>query len=116
MWSRAVYDLEHRPEPGAVGVLQEVGGLGEPGVPAGVPGGQHVGLIPPGEQLGSVALAERLLVQAGLMSHRPASVPARRCSLAGFLFPPEVIMLAVRWYLRQYSDLVAYDEQLDVLG
>jgi hypothetical protein len=54
-------DLEHRPEPGAVGVLQEVGGLGEPGVPAGVPGGQHVGLIPPGEQLGSVALAERVL-------------------------------------------------------
>jgi DDE domain len=34
------------------------------------------------------------------MSHRPASVPARRSSLAGFRFPPEVIMLAVRWYLR----------------
>jgi transposase-like protein len=49
---------------------------------------------------GTVALAERVLVQAGLMSHRPASVPARRSSLAGFQFPPEVIMLAVRWYLR----------------
>jgi transposase-like protein len=30
--------------------------------------------------------------------HRPAAVPAR--SFAGFRFPPEVIMLAVRWYLR----------------
>ena len=34
------------------------------------------------------------------MSHRPASVPARRSSLSGFRFPPEVIVLAVRWYLR----------------
>ena len=45
-------------------------------------------------------MAEGVLVQAGLMSHRPASVPARRSSLAGFRFPPEVIVLAVRWYLR----------------
>jgi transposase-like protein len=45
-------------------------------------------------------LAEGVLVQAGLMSRRPASVPARRSSLAGFRFPPDVIMLAVRWYLR----------------
>jgi transposase, IS6 family len=31
--------------------------------------------------------------------HRPAAAPARS-SFAGFRFPPEVIMLAVRWYLR----------------
>jgi hypothetical protein len=47
-------------------------------------------------RFGTVALAEGVFVQAGLMSHRPASVPARRSSLSGFRFPPEVIMLAVR--------------------
>jgi transposase-like protein len=31
---------------------------------------------------------------------RPAAVPAPRSSFAGFRFPREVIMLAVRWYLR----------------
>jgi transposase-like protein len=60
---------------------------------------------PPGrpgatERDGSVALAEGVIVQAGLMSHRPAAVAVPRSSLAGFRFPPEVIMLAVRWYLR----------------
>ena len=50
--------------------------------------------------MGTVALAEGWLGQAGLMSHRPAAVPAPRSSFAGFRFPPEVIMLAVRWYLR----------------
>ena len=49
---------------------------------------------------GTVAVAVGVLVEAGLMSLRPASVPARRSSLAGFRFPPEVIVLAVRWYLR----------------
>jgi hypothetical protein len=49
---------------------------------------------------GTVALVEGWLGQAGLMSHRPAAVPAPRSSFAGFRFPPEVIMLAVRWYLR----------------
>ena len=34
------------------------------------------------------------------MSHRPAVVQAPRSSFAGFRFPPEVIMLAVGWYLR----------------
>ena len=33
------------------------------------------------------------------MPRRPA-VSAPRSSFAGFRFPPEVIMLAVRWYLR----------------
>jgi transposase, IS6 family len=32
--------------------------------------------------------------------HRPYRVPALRSSFAGFRFPPEVIMLAIRWYLR----------------
>src|SRR5215212_10279991 len=39
------------------------------------------------------------LRQAGLMSRRPA-VSAPRSSFAGFRSPPEVIVLAVRWYLR----------------
>jgi transposase, IS6 family len=34
------------------------------------------------------------------MRHRPAYVPAPRSGFAGFRFPPEVIMVAVRWYLR----------------
>ena len=38
--------------------------------------------------------------QAWLMRRRPARVPAPRSGFAGFRFPPEVIMVAVRWYLR----------------
>jgi IS6 family transposase len=34
------------------------------------------------------------------MRRRLAQVPAPRSGFAGFRFPPEVIMLAVRWYLR----------------
>jgi transposase-like protein len=34
------------------------------------------------------------------MRHRQYHVPAPRLSFAGFRFPPDVIMLAVRWYLR----------------
>ena len=49
---------------------------------------------------GSVASAGALAVQARSMPHRPAAVAAPRSSFAGFRFPPEVIMLAVRWYLR----------------
>jgi IS6 family transposase len=39
---------------------------------------------------------------------RAAVVPAPRSSFAGFRFPREVIMLAVRWYLRyglSYRDM-----------
>jgi transposase-like protein len=53
-------------------------------------------------------LADGWLGQAALMSHRPAAAPAPRSSFAGFRFPPEVIMLAVRWYLQyglSYRDL-----------
>src|SRR5918994_899449 len=52
-----------------------------------------------GIAVGSVALTEGRLGQAGLMP-RPLTAPAPRSSFAGFRFPPEVIMLAVRWYLR----------------
>ena len=34
------------------------------------------------------------------MRRRLARVPAPRSGFAGFRFPPEVIMVAVRWYLR----------------
>ena len=34
------------------------------------------------------------------MRRRRARVSASRSSFAGFLFPPDVIMTAVRWYLR----------------
>ncbi len=34
------------------------------------------------------------------MRRRPACVPAPRSSFAGFRFPPDVIVVAVRWYLR----------------
>jgi IS6 family transposase len=34
------------------------------------------------------------------MRPRPARVPAPRSDFAGFRFPPDVIMVAVRWYLR----------------
>ena len=47
------------------------------------------------------------------MSHRPAAVPAPRSSFAGFRFPPEVIILAVRWYLR-YS--LSYRDVAELLA
>jgi IS6 family transposase len=34
------------------------------------------------------------------MRRRSHRVPAPRSSFAGFRFPPDVIMIAVRWYLR----------------
>jgi transposase, IS6 family len=34
------------------------------------------------------------------MRRRHSHVPAPRSSFAGFRFPPEVIVVAVRWYLR----------------
>ena len=34
------------------------------------------------------------------MRRRLAQVPAPRSGFAGFRFPPAVIMVAVRWYLR----------------
>jgi transposase, IS6 family len=49
---------------------------------------------------GTVALTDHRLGQAGLMRRRPVGVPASKSSFVGFRFPPEVIMVAVRWYLR----------------
>jgi hypothetical protein len=49
--------------------------------------------------------------QAELMRPRPVRVPAPTLGFAGFRFPPDVIMVAVRWYLvglgnsMQRSDL-----------
>src|ERR671916_491698 len=38
--------------------------------------------------------------QAEMMRPRPARVSAPRSSFAGFRFPKDVILVAVRWYLR----------------
>jgi transposase-like protein len=35
-----------------------------------------------------------------MRTRRPRSAPAPRSAFAGFCFPPDVIVLAVRWYLR----------------
>jgi transposase-like protein len=43
---------------------------------------------------------ENKIGQAWLMRRRPRRVSASRSNFAGFRFPPEVIMVAVRWYLR----------------
>jgi hypothetical protein len=48
----------------------------------------------------TVALVDDSLRQAELMRRRHRRVPSPRSSFAGFRFPREVIVLAVRWYLR----------------
>jgi hypothetical protein len=53
-----------------------------------------------GSSCGTVAFTDGRLRQAGLMPRRFCRVPASRSSFAGFRFPPEVILVAVRWYLR----------------
>jgi transposase-like protein len=37
---------------------------------------------------------------AAMRSRRPCSAPVPRSAFAGFRFPPDVIVVAVRWYLR----------------
>src|SRR5918997_1004545 len=49
---------------------------------------------------GTVASVESKIRQAWSMRRRCRRVPASRSSFAGFRFPPDVITLAVRWYLR----------------
>src|SRR6185312_12517025 len=49
---------------------------------------------------GAVALTDQQFGQAGLMRRRHSRLPVPRCSFAGFRFPPDVIMIAVRWYPR----------------
>ncbi len=56
-----------------------------------------------GSPSGTVALVDRALLGEGIeMSrhHRVVSPPLERSAFAGYRFPPEVILLAVRWYLR----------------
>jgi hypothetical protein len=50
--------------------------------------------------IGSVALVDDSFRQAELMRRRHRRVPPPQSGFAGFRFPREVIMLAVRWYLR----------------
>jgi transposase-like protein len=35
-----------------------------------------------------------------MRTRRPRPAPSARSAFAGFCFPPDVIVLAVRWYLR----------------
>jgi transposase-like protein len=35
-----------------------------------------------------------------MRTHRPGSAPVPRSAFAGFRFPPEIILVAVRWYPR----------------
>src|SRR4029450_383848 len=69
--------------------------LGEGGLAAGRrPGDQHQG--------GAVAfIVTALSSETGRMrTRRPRPVPVPRSEFAGFRFPPDVIVLAMRWYLR----------------
>jgi hypothetical protein len=51
---------------------------------------------------GTVALAVTVPSgeTVGMRGRRPRPAPAPRSAFAGFRFPPEVIVIAVRWYLR----------------
>ena len=49
---------------------------------------------------GTVASIDGRLGQAVVMRCSRYRPPAPRSSFAGFRFPPEVITIAVRWYLR----------------
>jgi hypothetical protein len=65
---------------------------------------------------GTVAFADDQLGQAELMHRRPARVPAPRSSFAGFRFPPEVITVAARRYLRYGLSYRDVEEQLAERG
>jgi hypothetical protein len=60
---------------------------------------------------GSVALVDRVLDGEAVGTTRRRSCPVvelRVSAFAGYRFPPDVILLAVRWYLRfglSYRDL-----------
>jgi transposase-like protein len=49
---------------------------------------------------GTVAFADGGFGQAVLMRRHRSGLSAPRSSFAGFRFPPDVIVVAVRWYLR----------------
>ena len=65
---------------------------------------------------GSVALMDDGLGQGGPVRRRSARVPAPRSSFVGFRFPPDVIMLAVRWYLRYGLSYRDVEELLNERG
>jgi transposase-like protein len=50
--------------------------------------------------LGTVAFADGRFGQAVLMGRHRCRLSVPRSSFAGFRFPPDVIVVAVRWYLR----------------
>ena len=50
------------------------------------------------------------------MRHRQSRGPASRSSFVGYRFPPDVIMLAVRWYLRYSLSYRDVEELLDERG
>src|ERR1700712_3297448 len=52
--------------------------------------------------MGSVALTDDGIGQGGRMRRHPGRVAPRRSGFAGFRFPSEVIMVAVRWAVRWY--------------
>src|SRR5437764_14114013 len=66
-----------------------------------------------GSSGGTVASTDDQLRNAELMRHRQSRGPASRSSFAGYRFSPDVIMLAVRWYLR-YS--LSYRDVEELLG
>ena len=56
-----------------------------------------------GPNTGTVALAVTVSERRhcwSMRTRRPRPASAPRSAFAGFRFPPEVIVLAVRWYLR----------------
>jgi hypothetical protein len=61
---------------------------------------------------GTVAFAGGGLGQAVLMRRRYSRVTAPRSGFAGFRFPPEVITLAVRWYLPMNQGGVSPSRQV----
>src|SRR5438270_12733913 len=60
----------------------------------------HVAILLGGRRAGSVALIDDGLGQGRPMRRRQVQVPPPKSGFAGFRFPPEVIVVAVRWYLR----------------
>lgn len=64
---------------------------------------------------GTVALADRVRSGEGegVNPHASANTNTDACSFAGYRFPPEAIVLAVRWYLR-YS--LSYREAEELLA
>ena len=62
-------------------------------------------------QTGTVAWTDDGLGQAGLMHHRRVRPPVQRSGFAGFRFPPEVITVAVRWYLPAPRGALSYPQR-----